>query len=105
MFRRHRASVSSWARPRTRKAPASCARRRPADDGRRRNGRLHREVSMTGDPRSDLFFLPAWPPSADAVLWVSLTLVLAALLGEAVYRWLRLPRVVGYVAVGTIVSA
>ncbi len=60
---------------------------------------------MTGDPRSDLFFLPAWPPSADAVLWVSLTLVLAALLGEAVYRWLRLPRVVGYVAVGTIVSA
>ncbi|HEY0877950.1 MAG TPA: cation:proton antiporter [Zeimonas sp.] len=60
---------------------------------------------MTGDPRSDLFFLPAWPPSADAVLWVSLTLVIAALLGEAVYRWLRLPRVVGYAAVGTIVSA
>ncbi|MCD6679302.1 MAG: cation:proton antiporter [Burkholderiaceae bacterium] len=60
---------------------------------------------MTGDPRSDLFFLPAWPPSADAVLWVSLTLVIAALLGEFVYRWLRLPRVVGYAAVGTIVSA
>ncbi|MDT3678336.1 MAG: cation:proton antiporter [Burkholderiaceae bacterium] len=59
---------------------------------------------MTGDPRSDLFFLPAWPPSADAVLWVSLTLVIAALLGEFVYRWLRLPRVVGYAAVGTIVS-
>ncbi len=60
---------------------------------------------MTGDPRSDLFFLPAWPPSADVVLWVSLTLVIAALLGEFVYRWLRLPRVVGYAAVGTIVSA
>ncbi|MBW7924076.1 MAG: cation:proton antiporter [Burkholderiaceae bacterium] len=60
---------------------------------------------MTGDTRSDLFFLPAWPPSADAVLWVSLTLVIAALLGEFVYRWLRLPRVVGYAAVGTIVSA
>lgn len=60
---------------------------------------------MTGDPRSDLFFLPAWPASADAVLWVSLTLVVAALLGEFVYRWLRLPRVVGYAAVGTIISA
>lgn len=60
---------------------------------------------MTGDPRSDLFFLPTWPPAADAVLWVSLTLVIAALLGEFVYRWLRLPRVVGYAAVGTIVSA
>ncbi len=60
---------------------------------------------MTGDPRSDLFFLPSWPPAADAVLWVSLTLVIAALLGEFVYRWLRLPRVVGYAAVGTIVSA
>ncbi|MCO5101809.1 MAG: cation:proton antiporter [Burkholderiaceae bacterium] len=60
---------------------------------------------MTGDTRSDLFFLPTWPPSADAVLWVSLTLVIAALLGEFVYRWMRLPRVVGYAAVGTIVSA
>lgn len=59
---------------------------------------------MTGDPRSDLFFLPIWPPSADAVLWVSLALVVAALLGEFVYRILRLPRVVGYAAVGTIVS-
>lgn len=59
---------------------------------------------MTGDPRSDLFFLPAWPPSADAVLWVSLALVIAALLGEFVYRMLRLPRVVGYAAVGTIVA-
>ncbi len=59
---------------------------------------------MTGDSRSDLFFLPAWPPSPDAVLWVSLTIVVAALLGEFVYRWFRLPRVVGYAAVGTIVS-
>ncbi len=60
---------------------------------------------MTGDTRSDLFFLPAWPPVPDAVLWVSLTIVVAGLLGEFVFRTLRLPRVVGYAAVGTIVSA
>ncbi len=59
---------------------------------------------MTGDARSDLFFLPSWPPSPDAVLWVSLTVVIAALIGEFVYRVFRLPRVVGYAAVGTIVS-
>lgn len=59
---------------------------------------------MTGDVRSDLFFLPSWPPSPDAVLWVSLTVVIAALIGEFVYRAFRLPRVVGYAAVGTIVS-
>ena len=60
---------------------------------------------MTGDTRSDLFFLPSWPPVPDAVLWVSLTIVVAGLLGEAVFRWLRLPRVVGYAAVGTILAA
>ena len=60
---------------------------------------------MTGDTRSDLFFLPAWPPVPDAVLWVSLTIVVAGLLGEFVFRTFRLPRVVGYAAVGTIVSA
>ena len=60
---------------------------------------------MTGDTRSDLFFLPAWPPVPDAVLWVSLTIVVAGLLGEFVFRAFRLPRVVGYAAVGTIVSA
>ena len=60
---------------------------------------------MTGDPRADFFFLPAWPPSGSAVLWVSLTIVVAGLLGEFAFRWLRLPRVVGYAAMGTIVSA
>lgn len=59
---------------------------------------------MTVDTRSDLFFLPSWPPSPDAVLWVSLTIVVAGLLGELVFRWVRLPRVVGYAAVGTIMS-
>lgn len=60
---------------------------------------------MTGDPRADFFFLPTWPPSGSAVLWVSLTIVVAGLLGEFAFRWLRLPRVVGYAAMGTIVSA
>ena len=60
---------------------------------------------MTGDPRPDFFFLPAWPPSGSAVLWVSLTLVLAGLLGELAFRSLRLPRVVGYATVGAIVAA
>lgn len=53
---------------------------------------------------SDFFFLPEWPPSGTAVFWVSLTIVLAGLLGELAYRRFRLPRVVGYSAVGTIVS-
>ncbi|MCM5570829.1 cation:proton antiporter [Burkholderiaceae bacterium FT117] len=60
---------------------------------------------MSGDPRADFFFLPAWPPTGNAVLWVSLTIVLAGLLGELAFRRFRLPRVVGYAAVGTIVSA
>lgn len=60
---------------------------------------------MTGDNRSDLFFLPSWPPTPDVLLWVSLTIVLAGLLGEFVFRSLKLPRVVGYAAVGTAISA
>jgi len=60
---------------------------------------------MTGDNRSDLFFLPSWPPMPDVLLWVSLTIVVAGLLGEFVFRTLKLPRVVGYAAVGTAVSA
>ena len=60
---------------------------------------------MTGDSRSELFFLPSWPPVPDAVLWVSLTIVVAGLIGEFVFRSFRLPRVVGYAVVGTVVSA
>jgi Kef-type K+ transport system membrane component KefB len=59
---------------------------------------------MNESGRTDFFFLPAWPPDGTAVFWVSLTIVLAGLLGEFVYRRLSLPRVVGYSAVGTIVS-
>jgi Kef-type K+ transport system membrane component KefB len=59
---------------------------------------------MNGLVRSDFFFLPEWPPSGTAVFWVSLTIVLAGLLGELAYRRFSLPRVVGYAGVGTIVS-
>ncbi|MFA7667391.1 MAG: cation:proton antiporter [Burkholderiaceae bacterium] len=60
---------------------------------------------MNGGPKADFFFLPAWPPSGSVVLWVSLTIVIAGLLGELAFRWLRLPRVVGYAGVGTLLSA
>ncbi|MBN9429754.1 MAG: cation:proton antiporter [Burkholderiales bacterium] len=60
---------------------------------------------MNGANRPDFFFLPSWPPVTDGVLWISLTLVVAGLLGELVFRWLRLPRIVGYTAVGTLISA
>jgi Kef-type K+ transport system membrane component KefB len=49
--------------------------------------------------------LDRWPPRPDALLWVSLTLIVGALLGEGVQRWLRLPRIVGYSAAGMLVAA
>ena len=36
-----------------------------------------------------------WPPRPDVLFWISLTLVGGALLGEAVFRGLALPRIVG----------
>ncbi len=60
---------------------------------------------MSDQTPPGLFFLPSWPPAADTVLWVALAIVAAALLGEFVFRRLRLPRLIGYAAVGTIVSA
>ncbi len=46
-----------------------------------------------------------WPPVADLMGWVALALVAGALLGEAMFRWLGLPRIVGYVAAGMGVAA
>ena len=43
-----------------------------------------------------------WPPPSGAVFWVSVCLVVAGLLGEASVRYLKLPRLVGYVATGVI---
>ena len=48
--------------------------------------------------------LPHWPPHPDLIFWIALTLVLAALLGDLAQR-LRLPRLLGYGAMGMAMSA
>ncbi|HEY4080054.1 MAG TPA: cation:proton antiporter [Burkholderiaceae bacterium] len=48
--------------------------------------------------------LPHWPPQPDLIFWIALTLVLAALLGEFAQR-LQLPRLLGYGAMGMVMSA
>ncbi len=50
--------------------------------------------------QSGLFFLPDWPPVASQLLWVAVLLLAAIVAGEAVRRWLRVSRILGYVAVG-----
>lgn len=45
-----------------------------------------------------------WPPVPDVLFWAALTLIVGALLGEVVYRWLGLPRIVGYSAAGMAVA-
>ncbi len=51
------------------------------------------------------FLIDTWPPVPDLLFWVSVTLVGGALLGEAAFRWLRLPRIVGYSVAGMAVAA
>ncbi|XHS77830.1 cation:proton antiporter [Burkholderiaceae bacterium UC74_6] len=53
----------------------------------------------------DIWNFPAWPPHPDLMFWVALTLVAAALLGELVWRVAALPRVLGYGAMGVVLSA
>lgn len=45
-----------------------------------------------------------WPPRAGLLFWAALSLVLGGLLGEAVFRRLALPRIVGYSAVGMVIA-
>ena len=45
-----------------------------------------------------------WALRTDALMGVALLLVLAALLGEAAWRFLRWPRLMGYCAVGTVIA-
>jgi Kef-type K+ transport system membrane component KefB len=52
-----------------------------------------------------LLNIEQWPPSPDWLFWVALALIGGALLGEAVFRWLGLPRIAGYSAVGMAVAA
>ena len=45
-----------------------------------------------------------WPPAPDLLFWGALMLVGGGLLGEAVFRRLGLPRIVGYSAAGMAVA-
>ncbi|MHB1689804.1 MAG: cation:proton antiporter domain-containing protein [Thiomonas sp.] len=49
--------------------------------------------------------LPLLALHADGVLWVGLALVLATLMGESVFRFLRWPRLIGYTAAGLVIAA
>jgi Kef-type K+ transport system membrane component KefB len=48
----------------------------------------------------DLFFLPELPAALAPLPWYALLLLGAAIAGEAVRHWLRLPRLLGWIAVG-----
>ena len=54
--------------------------------------------------RPELFFLPDWPPAAGQLLWVAVLLLAAIVAGEAARRWLRVSRILGYVAVGALLG-
>ncbi|NNM66046.1 MAG: sodium:proton exchanger [Burkholderiales bacterium] len=49
--------------------------------------------------------LPLLSLHADGVLWVGLALVLATLMGESVFRFLRWPRLIGYTVAGLVIAA
>jgi Kef-type K+ transport system membrane component KefB len=53
---------------------------------------------------SELFFLPSWPPAADALPWYALLLLVAAIAGELARRWLHLPRLFGWIVVGVLLG-
>jgi Kef-type K+ transport system membrane component KefB len=49
-------------------------------------------------------FLPAWPLQITPLAWVAVLLLAAILAGEAVRRFLRMSRVIGYLAVGALLG-
>ncbi|MDQ3185516.1 MAG: cation:proton antiporter [Pseudomonadota bacterium] len=49
-------------------------------------------------------YLPLWPLSVSPALWLALTLVVAVLVGEALVRYLKLPRIVGYIGIGLLLG-
>jgi Kef-type K+ transport system membrane component KefB len=53
----------------------------------------------------DLSFLPDWPPVFSSAVAVAVLVVLAAAFGEAAARWLRVPRLLGYVLAGACFGA
>ena len=48
----------------------------------------------------ELAFLPNWPPLANNMFWIGALLAVGVACGEAVRRFLRLPRITGYAAAG-----
>lgn len=52
----------------------------------------------------NLFFLPHWPLQATSLSRIGLMLLCAVLLGEGVHRFLRLPRITGYVLASIALS-
>jgi Kef-type K+ transport system membrane component KefB len=51
-----------------------------------------------------LFFLPSWPIEFGQLFKVALLLILAVVAGEAARKWLRVPRLLGYVTVGAVLG-
>ena len=51
-----------------------------------------------------LQFLPAWPPAVTPLGWVAVLLLAAIVAGESVRRFLRVSRVIGYLAVGALLG-
>jgi Kef-type K+ transport system membrane component KefB len=53
----------------------------------------------------DLSFLPDWPPVWPAAIAVAVLALFAAAAGEGAARWLRVPRLLGYLAAGAVFGA
>ena len=53
----------------------------------------------------DLSFLPDWPLDWPTAIPVAILALLAAAAGEAAARWLRVPRLLGYLAAGALFGA
>lgn len=53
----------------------------------------------------DLSFLPDWPPAFPAAVAVAALALLAAAFGEAAARWIKVPRLLGYLAAGACFGA
>ena len=51
-----------------------------------------------------LHFLPAWPLAATPLGWVAVLLLAAILAGESARRFLRVSRLIGYLAVGALLG-
>jgi Kef-type K+ transport system membrane component KefB len=53
----------------------------------------------------DLSYLPDWPPVWPAAIAVAVLALFAAAAGEGAARWLRVPRLLGYLAAGAVFGA